>query len=533
MDSIQQDLFSDISEYSDIDDDVDRDIDYVLGSDSGSDLSECIPRISSDQKKRSRIDQSSALPEMSQKKREISASSGNCSDESTDGIQKKKRSSLINDDDISTEEYGQKKVQLFKKGEVKMGCKQVYDKQNYCTFCGTCIKSKIARHLLTVHRSEARVMDIICLPKRSKERLKKLELLANEGNFKHNTQVLKSGNGFLVVARRNSDNEHNPGDFLPCEYCRKFVLRRGMWSHSKYCKVRYSLSSDDADNDDAHAYNNPVRRGMHLLHSALLENSEKLAGQMLNRMQNDDIKAIILEDDLIKRYAALRVEGLGDADVQKINDIHRVSQGARTLGRLVREARKKIPFVTMDKLITAQNFDLLVATTKSMSVEKDTPVLTLPRLIGNLLGHIAQIKIGNALRCSDDGRCNEATKFQQLFVSEWNYRVNSGAVKKMNAMKRTQVQTIPLTEDLIKLRNHIIDDMPGAIAELEKSKTAQTYTYLAKLVVARLLLFNKRRRAEVTDLKLSDYNMRPDWRKDTNQEIEKALSPIERSCARR
>ena len=232
-----------------------------------------------------------------------------------------------------------------------------------------------------------------------------------------------------------------------------------------------------------------------------------------------------------RNYAALRVEALGEKSVQKINDIHRVSQGARSLGRLIKEARAKKPLVSMDTLMKPENFDLVVATTKAMSVEKEKPVLTLPRYIGNLLGHIIQIKIGHALRSNDEIKCDEATKFQRLMSAEWNFRVNSAAVKKLNVTKRNQVQAVPLTDDLVRLREYILTEMEEEMTQLQKSKSAQVFTKLAKLTMSRLILFNKRRRAEVKDLKVTDYMNRPDWRKDQGMEL--ALSPMDKSFANR
>ena len=309
-----------------------------------------------------------------------------------------------------------------------------------------------------------------------------LELLANEGNFKHNVEVFRKGTGSIVVARRTAaySHENHPRNFLPCEHCRKFVLRRNLWSHSKFCNARPSRKGsapddddDDDDGDDGDRgendtpySSNAVRRGQHLLHSALLDETEELAGEMFTRMKNDDIRDIIFHDELIKRYAALRVEALGEKSVQKINDIHRVSQGARSLGRLIKEARAKKPLVSMDTLMKPENFDLVVATTKAMSVEKEKPVLTLPRYIGNLLGHIIQIKIGHALRSNDEIKCDEATKFQRLMSAEWNFRVNSAAVKKLNVTKRNQVQAVPLTDDLVRLREYILTEMEEEMTQL-------------------------------------------------------------------
>ena len=214
--------------------------------------------------------------------------------------------------DVSKEEFG-----LLPKGPKKEGCKQIYDKQNYCTFCSKNIKSKISRHILT-HKLQPRVMKILCLPKRSAERKLELELLANEGNFKHNLEVLTKKEGFLVVARRESKLQHQPGDFLPCEYCKKFILKQNLWLHHRKCPVHIfyeknrSMVERGAQNDgDGHCFsNNAVRRGHSLLYSALMDADQSVV-KMLERMRNDEVKDVVMNDSIKKKYAALRVESLG------------------------------------------------------------------------------------------------------------------------------------------------------------------------------------------------------------------------------
>ena len=56
---------------------------------------------------------------------------------------------------------------------------------------------------------------------------------------------------------------------------------------------------------------------------------------------------------------------------------------------------------------------------------------------------------------------------------------------------------------------------------------------LGQLTMCRLIMFNKRRRAEVKDLKLEDYNNRPKWNQNVNQEIKMALSETDALLANR
>lgn len=124
------------------------------------------------------------------------------------------------------------------KGKKKTGCKQIYDTVNYCTFCEKPIESKISRHILSVHKLESRVSSVLLMPKRSEARKVYLEVfLANEGNFRHNIDVLKNKTGFLAVGRRETKSDYKPRLYLPCSFCKKFILKETLWLHNKNCTV--------------------------------------------------------------------------------------------------------------------------------------------------------------------------------------------------------------------------------------------------------------------------------------------------------
>ena len=117
-------------------------------------------------------------------------------------------------------------VSFFKRRSLSGDCKKVYDKTLFCTFCSKAIHSKISCHLLTVHKDEVRVTKLLFLPKKSLKRIRGLEILENEGNFKHNAVVLRTGNGMLVVGRRKvcERQSSNPLDYLPCQLCKKYIF---------------------------------------------------------------------------------------------------------------------------------------------------------------------------------------------------------------------------------------------------------------------------------------------------------------------
>jgi len=92
---------------------------------------------------------------------------------------------------------------------------------------------------------------------------------------------------------------------------------------------------------------------------------------------------------------------LGNKADQKHDDEYRVSQAARTLGRIVQLARETVPNATLTSLIEPQHFDLMVDVAKKLSTDKETPALNVCRTIGTLLTKVSMSKYCLALHSND------------------------------------------------------------------------------------------------------------------------------------
>ena len=427
-----------------------------------------------------------------------------------------------------------------KKSKPKEGKEHCYDKSNYCTFCGKEICSKITRHLLDVHHDHPAVGDIRFLEKQSPERMVLLEILVNEGNFKHNVQVLKENKGHLVVARRASPDQdgHNPDAYIPCEHCKKFVLKFLLWNHIKNCKVRKFHQTDESktlpelsDPEDPDCEKNFVRRGRQILASAMIDSSESIHSALFARMHDDDITRVAENDGLIRKIGYLRMEGLGDEDCQKQRDVYRVCQAVRTLARLVIQARNEKPGSSLSSLLTAANFDIVVRATKAITI-KDSNALTLAGKIGNLLGHAAVTKIGQGLRQNNDNMVDEANKFKQIFDAKWMYRVNKVAMKLKSKEDMKKKPNIPLAGDLKIFRNFIMSRCATLTNEVRSEPSPSAWAELCRTILFRLIMFNKRRVSEVSELKLETFLERPVW-SEADMEFDEAMTPVERKFAQR
>ena len=102
-----------------------------------------------------------------------------------------------------------------------------------------------------------------------------------------------------------------------------------------------------------------------------------------------------------------------------------------------------------------------------------------------------------------------------------------------NAERRGKIPTLPLTEDLQKLRRHLVDNIEGLTQRLAEETVSDIWLKLAKYTMARLIVFNKRRRAEVSELKVQQFLNRPPWHSEIHGEMKQSMSQTDQLLASR
>jgi hypothetical protein len=155
----------------------------------------------------------------------------------------------------------------------------------------------------------------------------------------------------------------------------------------------------------------------------------------------------------------------------------------------------------------------------------ETPSLALR--LGHLLVKLADIRKGICLRERDKIGMEEVEGFLTLLKSEWTDTMSSNALRTLKRRKDQQVNFIPLTDDLLKVKTFMLQELESLSNTLVSYPTYVTWRRFARVLMSRLILFNKRRGGEVSKLLLSTYVERPDWKEATtvNSEIMAALQP--------
>ena len=207
--------------------------------------------------------------------------------------------------------------------------KRKWDKTSYCYFCDkTSTSCNISAYMLSVHKAEPQVAEILAKPKSSPERALLLEKLRNLGNFKHNIEVIKHGEGQLIPWRAPSEPV-DAAEYCPCEHCLGFFLKKELWRHENKCKFNTCSSMDNKKERRV------ISRSQMLL-PALAKYSNGLRDNIFSSMKADEILLVVRNDNLIVSYGEKLYEKHGHLK----HMFKYIKQKLRELARFLLFARK-------------------------------------------------------------------------------------------------------------------------------------------------------------------------------------------------
>ncbi|KAI3355954.1 hypothetical protein L3Q82_004240 [Scortum barcoo] len=368
--------------------------------------------------------------------------------------------------------------------------------KTYCYICGK-PQSKFTRHLKTHEKTNVDVARVLALPKDSKERKDMLTQLRNKGNYAHNTEVLANGTGLLKL-RRQPKKDHNPQDYVHCMYCQAFYLRKDLWRHVRNCSSKPAEGS-------AGPGRTRVLSLATMSESTLYQRISQGVWKLLTAMKDDDISAAVRSDFCILQLAQSFFNKHGQ-DPTKADYIR---QKLREVGRLLLTLRRESSIYTLEDAVKPANFQLVIQAVKKVSgfdEEKhcyQTPSLALK--LGHSLQKICDIIHCRALMADDNALIKSTQTFKTLYTTKWSELVSHTALTTLNEGHFNKPSTLPFTEDVQRLHQHLEKTADLASEVLEKTPTQQVYAELCKATLAKIILFNRRRGGEVAKMQLKSF----------------------------
>ena len=123
-----------------------------------------------------------------------------------------------------------------------------------------------------------------------------------------------------------------------------------------------------------------------------------------------------------------------------------------------------------------------------------------------------------------------ANEFQDVHQEKWNELISATALRNIREAKWNVPTLMPFTEDVQKMHAYLTQVQDEWYNSLSESPSTKAWMELAKVCLAQIILFNRRREGEVASMPLSAFSSR-----DTSvphEDVDWALSEVEKKLCR-
>ncbi len=392
---------------------------------------------------------------------------------------------------------------------------RLYNKKQQCFFCDGAF-TKISRHLERKHRNEVEVAKALSHPKGSKERRMQLEYLRNKGNFAFNSTVINTGAGEMIprkLPKKNLDGQ----SFMHCIYCKGLFLKKTLWRHVKVCKFKPGDEKPKPGKSRVQVlcgFAQPPPPGV--THGVW---------RLLNSMNQDQVALETRNDWCILELAKHLYNKYGS----RVKMHEYIRQKMRELGRLLICAREVSPLTSIKELIHPTNFMHTINAVKRVAgYNEQTKVYEKASVavkLGHSLNKIAILIESHSTIAGDEETGKVAKSFQQLYQSRWPEYISSAARQTLEEAKWNSPQLLPFTEDVKRLHVYLDEQEKMYHRLLSTQPSSQHWSKLAKVTLTQVMLFNRRREGEVSQMPLSTYISSN--KSDAHPDISMALTELE------
>ncbi|XP_026093858.1 uncharacterized protein LOC113066245 isoform X5 [Carassius auratus] len=394
-----------------------------------------------------------------------------------------------------------------------------YTKKHYCLFCEK-PQSKIARHLELVHGDQSEVAKAISSPKNSKERKLQLTILRKQGDRAHNVDVIRKGKGVIVPCKQTSSPNVNPNKFLHCANCQGLFKKRFLWKHMKRCPLRGVLPKPGRTRAQSIcAFAQPVQEGV-----------SKGLWKLLSDMKQGEVVDVIKSDHCILKYGEQKYNLMG----HRRSDHELIRQKMRELGRLVLKGRQVSPLKSLEEYIDPANFQHTVNAVKAVTgFQCETNKIAVPTLankLGQSLMKVADIVSCDARISGDTTKVQKAEDFKHIYQTRWREMISCHAHNTLEEKRYNAPLILPFADDVKKLHIYLKEKQQEYYSTLFNAPNTKTWAKLAKVTLAQMIIFNRKRQGEACLMPVQSFESRD--KSTLNSDIADSLSEVEQALCK-
>lgn len=323
-----------------------------------------------------------------------------------------------------------------------------------------------------------------------------MAVLRKRGNFLQNR-----GNSSLRPVKRVSTTNSNTEDYLPCSHCFGYYKKRFLYRHTKRCTENPHAGSKKRQTSQSDGHTT-------LLMGTLLKHDDLLKKELFPRMRAGKINMVVKKDFLICNYGYSYLKGR-----RSKGNLDLVRQDMRRLAKLLEFARLKNTSVKqLIDLLRPCHFQMIINGVNVIArYNADTETYESPTLainFGTLIKKCCDLAIIHLLQVSNtESQRKEIKILKTLIESQWANEVSAQASANLNEKKWNKNELIPLTAELKKLNDFLTTTANTTYSHLQTHEDDQlAYITLKDVLYCQIILLNRRRPAEVAQLKVSTFN---------------------------
>ncbi|XP_059403077.1 uncharacterized protein LOC132134509 [Carassius carassius] len=146
--------------------------------------------------------------------------------------------------------------------------------------------------------------------------------------------------------------------------------------------------------------------------------------------------------------------------------------------------------------------------------------------IGHNLTKISMLLESHANQQNDYSAAKDARTFRRVYETRWNELISAASLRTLQESKWNTPLLLPFTKDVQTLHSYLDVQQQDLHSKLSTEVSPQMWAKLAKVILAQVILFNRRRAGEVSKMTLSAYVCQNP--SDPHEDVNEALSDLEK-----
>lgn len=128
--------------------------------------------------------------------------------------------------------------------------------------------------------------------------------------------------------------------------------------------------------------------------------------------------------------------------------------------------------------------------------------------LGHTLKKISEIVLCRAIVAEDQKLVNSIETFKRWYRSKWPEVLSHSALNAVSDAKHNKPSTTALTKDVRILHKYLEKSAGTALRNFKEEATRQNYDHLAKVTLTQIVVFNRRRVGEISEISLKSFTER-------------------------